>query len=132
MKQKLLYLLILISFSACSYTERCEVKSPIDQRTLVFEWVNSLNPNRKGHIKIFEKGDRSSFVAIRPIMDFPINIYWGDTIKVRGSVLVSQPENQKNINWKFDYSLSEQAEVLRDTTKWKHYLLSKIQNGDYK
>jgi RNase P/RNase MRP subunit p29 len=132
MKQKLLYLLILISFSACSYRETCEVKSPIDQRILVFEWLNSLNPNRKGYIKIFQKGDRSSFVAIRPIMDFPINIYWGDTIKVRGSILVSQPENQKNINWQFDYSLSEQAEVLRDTTKWKHYLLSKIQNGDYK
>jgi hypothetical protein len=80
--QRLVYLLILISFSSCSYTERCVVKSPIDQRTLIFEWVNSLNPNRKGHIKIFQKGDRNNFVAIRPIMDFPINIYWGNTIKL--------------------------------------------------
>jgi len=108
------------------------VSSPDKDRTLVFEWVNSLNPNKKGFIKIYPKESTEDFIAIRPIMDFPIDIFWGDTIKVRGGILVKADTSNGTINWKKDYTKKEVEEVMEDTVNWKHYFLSKIPEGAYK
>src|SRR5690625_3479595 len=119
MKIKILYIL-LITLSSCSFS-KYYVSSPDKDRTLVFEWVNSLNPNKKGFIKIYPKESTEDFIAIRPIMDFPIDIFWGDTIKVRGGILVKADTSNGTINWKKDYTKKEVEEVMEDTVNWKHY-----------
>jgi hypothetical protein len=107
------------------------VTSPEKKRILVFEWVTGFNPDKKWFIKIYPKRYPKDFVAIRPIMDFPIDIFWGDTIKVRGGILVKADTANRVINWKADYTKKEAKEVMADTVKWKHYLQNKIQEGAY-
>lgn len=122
---------MVLCLYACSDKEY--ISSPNEKsRILVFEWVNSLNPNKKGFIKIYPKGSTRDFIAIRPIMDFPIDIFWGDTIKVRGGILVKADASNGIINWKKDYTKTEAKEVMTDTVNWKHYFLSKIAEGAYK
>lgn len=130
MKIKILYIL-LMTLGSCSFS-KYYVRSPDEDKTLVFEWVNSLNPNKKGFIKIYPKGSTEDFIAIRPIMDFPIDIFWGDTIKIRGGILVKADTSNGTINWKKDYTKKEAEEVMKDTINWKHYFLSKIPEGAYK
>ena len=131
MKKKFLYLVLLV-FTSCTYTEKYSVSSPMGDNKLIFEWVNSINPNKRGYVKIYLNNSGKDFISIRPIMDFPIHIYWGDTIKVRGGILVNADTSSGRLNWRQDYTKPEELQVRIDTTKWKHYYLNKIPEGYYK
>lgn len=131
MKNYILYLSLTLILS-CTYSEKYFISSPVGDNRLKFEWKNSLNPNNKGHIKISLTNRGKSFVAIRPILDFPIHIYWGDTIKIRGGILIDADTNNRILNWRRDYTKQEELQVKSDTIKWKHYYLSKIPEGYYK
>jgi hypothetical protein len=99
---------------------------------LKFEWVNSFNPYKKGYIKISLAKSDKAFVAIQPLMDFSIHIYWGDTIKIRGGILVDADTSGGVLNWRRDYTIDEELQVRLDTLKWKHYYPNKIPEGFYK
>jgi hypothetical protein len=132
MIRKIIYLQILL-ISSCSYKESYDIVSPNGDKKLRFEWNNTLNPNDKGYIKIFLTASNKNFISIRPLMDFPIHVYWGNTIKIRGGVFInSNILDTGVINWKKDYTALEETQVLSDTLNWKHYYLDKISTGYYK
>jgi len=94
---------ILLIPISCNNNEKNHIASPSGKQKLVFQWVNSLVPQNKGYVKIYID-DSHQYVDIRPFMDFPSNIYWGDTLKVRGGFLVSTSSKLSMINFKEDYS----------------------------
>ena len=126
-----LYLAFAV-LTSCNYKERYSIISPKGDSQLIFEWVNTFNPHKKGYIKIYSSNSSESSVSIIPIMDFPIHIYWGDTIKIRGGILVSDETSFGILNWKRDYTKLEEMQVIVDTINWKHYYLNKIPEGYYK
>lgn len=131
-KQWYIYVFILAACS-CNFHDKYYINSPNSKNiALVFEWVNTLNPNKKGYIKIYPKGSAENYVAIRSMLDFPIAVYWGDTIKLRGGIFVKGDTLKRIMNWKNDYTKMEAKEVMKDTVNWKHYYLNLIPKGAYK
>jgi hypothetical protein len=130
MKITFLSILLLITVGACSFfNNKYYVRSPNKDKTLVFKWVNSLNPNKRWYVKIYQKGSADNYVAIRSMLDFPIALFWGDTIKIRGGIFVKGDTLNRMINWKEDYTKKEAEEIMKDTVNWKHYFLNKIPEG---
>lgn len=102
------------------------ITSPIGSEKLKIEWVDSFNPEEKSYVKISLAGKGDDYITIRPISDFSVHVYWGDTIKIRGGVLVEADTTERLLNWRQNYSSSEELEVLSDKVRWKHYYLNEL------
>lgn len=119
----------LIMFLIYHSKESYILYSPDKKKHLVFTWHHSFI--NKSSISISLQGRNDASISIRPFMDFPILIYWGDTIKVRGGLFVKKNNSSQLINWKLDQTAEEISEIKRDTNIWKSYYLEKISSNSY-
>ena len=115
MKRIGLFVLIIYLLLTCS--SRNYVISPYKDKALVFEWNQSIHPNKKNYIKIFLSNSKKNYYSIHPISFIPIHVYWGDTIKIRGGILVDSNIVEPGIiDWKNDYTEFDQSQLsLNDT-----------------
>lgn len=132
MKNKIIGICLLVGFIVFliySSKESYKLFSPDNKNYLVFTWHHSFI--NKSYISISIQGRKDASISIKPLMDYPILIYWGDTIKVRGGLLVKNNNPTQLINWKFDQTAEEIQEIKRDTNIWKSYYLEKILSNSY-
>ncbi len=122
--------LFFVFFTIWNLNSRHYVISPDGKTKLVFEWVHSLRPSQESYIKIFREEDPNCFVSLHPMLDFEANIGWGDSIKIRGGILV-EDRTCGRLNWMRDYTQEEAKSVLTDRTTWKHYNWEDIGDGLY-
>ena len=130
--RKLFLFVLIFNMYSCEFKDTYEITSPKGDKKLSFQWVNTFNPYDNGHIKIFLSDSEEHSISLRSYMDFPLNVWWGDSIKLRGGILVGSDSIAGNINWREDYTELEAAELKFDTVNWKHYYLSQIPEGYYK
>nr|WP_294988327.1 hypothetical protein [uncultured Sediminibacterium sp.] len=129
MKKTTIIIIIAVIFFGCN--KKRMVKSPDGKKELLFTWIESYSPSNRSYIKISLAEDPKTFVSIRPILDFPIAIYWGDTIKIRKGIIVDLDTTSGLMNWRSDLEKQDIRQMIIqkntfDSLKWQSISLQKL------